>query len=234
MISHKRKCIFFHIPKCGGQSVEDIFIRDAGLTWESREPLLLRKNTNPLVGPPWLAHLTYREYLAYNYVSPELMADYYKFAIIRNPYQRLESLYKYMGYDCVMKFSDFISEVIVKNLVNKGNLFYFIKPQYEYLVNNDGVICIDEILKLEEVGYGFKKIAKKLELEESSLPFINAYRKKSFFSKIKKRVKCGLNGHVRYGLNFDYKVSWTNDLLTQVNSYYERDFKEFGYELENK
>jgi hypothetical protein len=59
MISHKRKCVFVHIPKCAGQSIESVFVNDAGLTWEDRAPLLLRPNANNRVGLPFLAHLTY-------------------------------------------------------------------------------------------------------------------------------------------------------------------------------
>ena len=44
MISHKHKTIFVHIPKTGGQSVESVFIEDEGLTWDTRAPLLLRRN----------------------------------------------------------------------------------------------------------------------------------------------------------------------------------------------
>jgi hypothetical protein len=46
MISYKRKCVFVHIPKCAGQSIESVFDNDAGLTWENRAPFLLRPNAN--------------------------------------------------------------------------------------------------------------------------------------------------------------------------------------------
>ena len=93
MISHKHKCIFVHVPKCGGRSVQNVFIQDSGLTWDTREPFLLRENKNLKSGPPRLAHLTYREYLDYFYISQELMDSYFKFSIVRDPYRRMESIY---------------------------------------------------------------------------------------------------------------------------------------------
>ena len=49
MISYKRKCVFVHMLKCTGQSIESVFVNDAGLTWEDRAPLLLRPNANDRV-----------------------------------------------------------------------------------------------------------------------------------------------------------------------------------------
>ena len=36
MISDKYKCIFVHIPKVAGQSIEHVFLDLHGLTWETR------------------------------------------------------------------------------------------------------------------------------------------------------------------------------------------------------
>ena len=97
MISHHHKCIFIHIPKTAGQSIEHCFIRSLGLTWETRAPLLLRYNDRPELGPPSLAHLKYSEYSEYKYITEEQIQTYFKFAFIRNPWSRLVSIYKYMG-----------------------------------------------------------------------------------------------------------------------------------------
>ena len=67
MICHQFKCLFIHIPKVAGQSIESAFLSELGLSWEQRASLLLKKNSNPLKGPPRLAHLTCKEYIEHQY-----------------------------------------------------------------------------------------------------------------------------------------------------------------------
>lgn len=62
MISHEHKTVFIHVPKVAGQSVELAFLRQLGMTWEERAPLVLRHNPDPAKGPERLAHLLAREY----------------------------------------------------------------------------------------------------------------------------------------------------------------------------
>ena len=69
MISIKHKIIFIHIPKCAGQSIENIFLRDLGLSWKERYPLLLRPRKPNEKGPERLAHLYAEEYLSLIHIS---------------------------------------------------------------------------------------------------------------------------------------------------------------------
>src|SRR5690554_5674720 len=116
MISHKHRCVFVHIPKCGGQSIEHLFLRENELTWESRAPLLLYPNDNPDCGPPRLAHLTYQDYIKYRYISAEIMAEYTTFSVVRNPYKRAESLYRFLGYDAAITFERFVTVILAKQI----------------------------------------------------------------------------------------------------------------------
>ena len=57
MISIKHKTIFIHIPKCAGQSIEYLFLKDLGINWDQRINLLLRSKKFNERGPERLAHL---------------------------------------------------------------------------------------------------------------------------------------------------------------------------------
>lgn len=97
MISHKFRTVFVHIPKTAGQSIETAFLNAHGLTWETRAPLLLRRNDDPAAGPPRLAHLFAREYVALGHVTPRDFDAYHKFSVVRHPYDRAVSAYNYIA-----------------------------------------------------------------------------------------------------------------------------------------
>src|SRR4051812_39230730 len=69
MISHEHRCIFVHIPKTAGNSVNRVF----GIGWQDHKDL--------------------QRYHAE--LPAELFATYFKFAIVRNPWDRLLSDYNY-------------------------------------------------------------------------------------------------------------------------------------------
>ncbi|WP_431159490.1 hypothetical protein, partial [Winogradskyella poriferorum] len=58
MVSHKYKCIFVHIRKCGGLTIVDKFEKEF-----SQKELLTVRNRNPDLGPPRLNDLMAREYV---------------------------------------------------------------------------------------------------------------------------------------------------------------------------
>src|SRR6187402_3169911 len=69
MISHKHQCIFVHIPKTAGNSINRVF----GVGWENHKDLARYHAEIPR----------------------ETFERYFKFAIVRNPWDRLLSDYNY-------------------------------------------------------------------------------------------------------------------------------------------
>jgi len=70
MINHNTKCLFIHIPRCAGSSMEKI----------------LTNNDYILNGH---YHIRYQEHLNHN----KQIKDYFKFTFVRNPYDKLVSEY---------------------------------------------------------------------------------------------------------------------------------------------
>ena len=108
MICHPYRCVFIHIPKTGGISIDHVFLRLVGLTWDTRAPLLLRGNDDPTKGPPRLAHLKGTEYVSCGHLSPEQFEAYFKFSFVRNPWDRMVSEYKYRGHPMRMSFKNWL------------------------------------------------------------------------------------------------------------------------------
>ncbi|MEO0398451.1 MAG: sulfotransferase family 2 domain-containing protein [Pseudomonadota bacterium] len=75
MISHKYRCIFVHIPRTAGSSIEDAI---CGKNWWSIDPStkhITAKQAKQIYGEYW--------------------DDYFKFAIVRNPWDRCVSLMEF-------------------------------------------------------------------------------------------------------------------------------------------
>lgn len=165
MISHKHRSVFVHIPKCAGQSVETAFLEDLGLDWATRAVLLLLPNDRSEVGPPRLAHLIARDYVRYHYLSRELFESYLTFSVVRNPWARAVSTYRYL--DANESFSDFVENRLTQSLAaGEDNMdFWFFRPQIDYVTDGRGEIIVDHILRFENLGEEFKRVKAAIGLE---------------------------------------------------------------------
>ena len=81
MISHKHKCIFVHIPRTGGSSIEKTL---CGQDWGRVE-----KKTKHLIAST--AKKIYAQY----------WNEYFKFSFVRNPWDRMVSMARYPKYSGV-------------------------------------------------------------------------------------------------------------------------------------
>ena len=97
-------------PSVRGQSIEMFFLARVGLEWETRAPLLLRPNDVPALGPPRLAHLKAHEYVEKKWMTPAQFDEYFKFAFVRNPWDRIASFYRFLGFDRRCSFPRFVSK----------------------------------------------------------------------------------------------------------------------------
>jgi hypothetical protein len=228
MISHKHKAVFVHIPKCGGQSIERVFVEDNNLTWESRAPLLLRENNNELIGPPRLAHLGYEEYAKCGYASEEIMSEYRTFTVVRNPYKRLESLYRYLGHNCSVNFEKFVD--IIKNEVSaNGSLYWFVKPQSDYICDESGNVLVDEVFHLESLSQSMPAFLKKFGISINEIPHTNKSKPKNFLRQNYTRFTYALAGQFSWSWAVDSMVIWNDYTIRTVDEIYKNDFETLGY-----
>ena len=173
MLCHPFHTIFVHVPKTAGQSIEMVFLSKLGLTWRQRAPLLLRPNRDPAKGPERLAHLYAREYVACGHVDAEQFAAYFKFAVVRNPWARAVSEYKF-AYRRRMDFARFLDEVIARRLgvVEQRH----IDPQVAFLTGDDGEILVDRVLRFESLAAGFTDVSRRVFGAAALLPNVNVSR----------------------------------------------------------
>ena len=91
MISHKFKCVFVHVPKTAGQSVEQFFKEKLEVNEKYCEELLITKNDDPAKGPARLAHLRSEEYVACGHLDEDAYQHYFTFGFVRVLYVTFKS-----------------------------------------------------------------------------------------------------------------------------------------------
>jgi len=170
MLCHEYKCIFVHIPKTAGQSVEHIFLKLMGLRWENRSLLLLRENDDSSIGPPRLAHLKASEYLTGRHVTEEQFKSYFKFAFIRNPWDRIVSAYRFRGHKYRCDFKTFL----FKHFPESGwtGAYTQVIPQYEFLFDSQEQLLVDYIGRFETLQEDFYQVCCMLGIKKLQLPHI--------------------------------------------------------------
>ncbi|MEY8847889.1 sulfotransferase family 2 domain-containing protein [Psychroserpens sp. XS_ASV72] len=144
------KCIFVHIPKAAGISINKALFGNLGG-----------------------AHTKLKAYqLIFN---KEEFYSYYKFTFVRNPWDRLVSTYFFLKKgglhekdkqwfdDNLAKFQNF--EDFVVNWLNEENIYKWIhfNPQFEFITVNNKVL-VDDIYKMETINEDIKTLASKLNV----------------------------------------------------------------------
>lgn len=214
MISHHDRCVFVHVPKCAGQSVEIFFLRRIGLDWETRAPLLLRINDVPALGPPRLAHLKAHEYVEKKWMPPGQYEAYFKFAFVRNPWDRTASFYRFLGYDRFCSFSRFVSRHLPEQMERKA---WFLCPQAEYVYGPDHRLLVDFVGRFEALAQDFATACERLGIAGAELPHVND-------SKTRRRPLDWLR---RPGL--PYREMYDDRSRREVARLYEADVDAFRY-----
>ena len=191
-ISHKYRLIFIHIQKTGGNSISKLFHE---LDPELIQELPLANTTKRL------KHCFISDIDAI--LSPELFAEYTKFSIVRNPYERLfswYSMFKYQKTDFgiaagAMPNADILGDKVMVEaeayldsfesfltMPNQGLLERFYYNQLDYLLIND-VVAVDKVLRFETLSHDFNELAEQLKLS-ATLPHVNKSRVKQDYREV--------------------------------------------------
>ena len=233
MICHHYKCVFIHIPKCGGQSIAHVFLNALDLDWTTRAPLLIRTNNRPELGPPRLAHLKATEYVEYKYLTQEMFDGYFKFAFVRNPWSRVVSLYKYYGFSQKLEFKSFLLGVFKDKLLDEKR--WFVGPQSDFVCSADDTLMVDYIGRMENIQEDFRYVCKEIGLPSTDVPHVNKSKNRGpVFSLRPKPLAKNLLSSLRkkripsFNRYQDYYDTESADFVAQL---YERDIRLFSYTL---
>lgn len=151
MILHKHKAVHIHISKCAGQSVERAFGQPIGQ--HHLKPAIIRS------------------------IGQGKWDDYYKFTFVRNPWDRLVSMYHYRRKHQrhLIKgrsFDAWIRQIFVE---------YHPKVHQHYWIADDGKLFVDFVGKVESMASDFDKVCRIIGAE-ASLPHVNKSKHEHYAS----------------------------------------------------
>jgi hypothetical protein len=225
MICREYQCLFVHVPKTAGQSVEQFFMDRLGLDWDrDRAEVMLGDNPDRERGTEKLAHLTAAEYVEDGFVSAEEYAALFKFSFVRNPYERIVSEYLYRNYFSHRSFRDFVLRRLPPP--GWGDDYRHVMPQYDMLHDANGRLLVDFVGRFESLQQDFGEVCARLGIENAALPHRNRSNKRS--RTLKRRVRNfvfrnGEDGKRRYTDFYD------DETRAAVARLYRQDIEAFGY-----
>lgn len=232
MILPPYESLFVHIPKTGGQSVENYLLQSLNKTREAHgAQFLLKKNNDPLQGPQRLAHLTADEYVAYGYLTPIEFKSWFKFSFTRNPWDRLVSFYKYRGFSSVVSFNNFILYYLPEYFENEH---WFFKNQADFLFDSNEVLQMDFLGKTENLQSDFSKVAHRLSIHYDALPRNNRSIEGGLLTRksvdlILKHPRLLFQLHLSSRNTKNYKDVFTEASRKTVRTLYEKDIDLLKY-----
>ena len=166
MINDQYRCIFIHIPKTAGKSVQKIF----GKNWHNHKDI---------------SHYAQK-------LEPSVFASYYKFAIVRNPWDRMVSDYNFQKNKATpdnqklfthderghrRSFHEWLKAVLSDPFrydqaqwgaeVSEG--IHRWSPQVDWISMN-GMLAVDSVLRMENLQEDFAELRRTLGLPSRGRP----------------------------------------------------------------
>jgi hypothetical protein len=231
MICKPYQCIFVHIPKTAGRSVEMYFMNKLNLSRENpddRRQLLIIDNDDPSKGTQKLSHLSATEYVDCGHISAADFDQYFKFSFVRNPWARLVSEYRYRAYMNHKSFKDFV----MNKLPEPGwdDKYRHVMPQSEMLCSKDGRLLVDFVGKFEQLQQGFDTVCDRLGFEREALPHVNSSDKTS--RELRRKLKNFIHRNGESGLRayVDFYDDETREFVAQL---YRTDIDMFDYRFDD-
>ena len=190
---YSKKIIFVHIPKTAGISVAKAIFGDVSL--EGHRSVMFYKN-----------------------LFNEDFSEYFTFSVVRNPWDRLYSAFKFLekgginihdrnAYEQYLEeykdFEDFVTNGLNKKMIYE--IMHFI-PQSEFICSKDGKIDVNYIARFENLKDDISKLSEKIN-NPIELDHHNSNKKVS------------------------YKEIYTSDMIKKVEEIYKMDIINFNYKF---
>lgn len=205
IVSHRHRFIFFAVPRTGTHAIRtalgpvlgDDDWQQQSLTEQVRLPV-------PALARVDHGHLTLGQLQAS--LPPSIWRDYFKFAFVRNPYDRFVSVCAMLnkrnpGYRG--RETAFMKRALT---IPRFRQRVLVRPQVEILADEVGEVGMDYVGRYETLQESFNAVCRQIGIAELDLEHSNA------------------SEHDAYATYYD------DELLAKVTAFYRRDFDVLGYD----
>ena len=221
LVSPRYGYIFAHIAKTGGTSVRSV--------------LAARRRHEPSYWATWLSDRLSRGFghrlgikiprhapaiVAREMLPPQMFAEMYKFAFVRNPWDRMVSAYVHyqrerqdilvgQHIESFADFVDFVLDTPAERAPRAALLRSIQRPQLESLIGLHGELLVDYVGRFESIAADFREVMTQLALPACDLP------------------------HKRKGqATRDYRRCYSDSLAERVGKHFADDLAAFQYEFD--
>jgi hypothetical protein len=205
IISFRHKFIFAAIPKTGTHAVRQALRAHLGPEDIEQVGLFVQKKF-PM---PELAALQHG-HLSLAQVRPYLPAEqfdtFFKFAFVRNPFDRFISYCAFMTR--VRGELETRPHQVMRYYIDNPQWQHVLfQPQHTFVCDADGDLLSDHVGRVEEMQQSYDEIARRIGIPSVQLERINATKRR------------------------DYRSYYTPELVDAVARLYARDLELFDYEF---
>jgi hypothetical protein len=204
IISHQHRFIFFAVPKTATHSIREALRLNIGPEdWEQQ--MLTGKQTLPIEALARLGHGHISVQQLMPHLSAEVFESYYKFGIVRNPYDRFVSACFFLNRENP-SFSARALENM-KELIRRPRFRQrlLILPQWQQLCDASATLRMDGLGRYEDLQDSYNDICRKIGISQTDLSVRNS------------------SSHEGFGQYYDEALS------ALVRQYYKEDFELFEY-----
>jgi hypothetical protein len=203
VILDKYKLIFIHIPKTGGTSIEFNFGFKLGFYNSNKKEYWGIKNKK------CMQHYLWSDYKK---LEEDKWKFYYKFSVVRDPYKKMISAYKWnpvFGRCKKNTFKQFLEkakDIIDNDQYSKNCYFDHIMPQHKFIFDENDNLMVDKVFKLETLNEKFNAFLDEREIVIEKLVHINRTKKKD-------------------------EIILDQDDIKLINKLYKKDFELLGFKM---
>jgi len=205
IVSFAHKFVFAAVPKTGTHAVRQALrahlgpedIEQVGLFIQKKFPI-------PELAAIQHGHISLQQLRPH--LSPEQFDSFFKFAFVRNPFDRYISYCSFMTR-AKGEFQRNPQPVMRHFLQNPPRQHVLFWPQHQFLTGADGELVTDYVGRVEAMQQSYDEIARRIGIPTATLEKVNS--------------------SARAG----YRDYYDDELIKGVARVYERDLELFGYEF---
>ena len=205
IVSYRHRFIFVAIPKTGTHAVRQALrahlgpddIEQVGLFVQKKFPI-------PELAAIEHGHLSLEQ--VRRHLAPDQFAGFFKFAFVRNPFDRFISYCAFVTR-ALGQFEADPKRVMRRFIDNPPLQHILFQPQHLFVTGADGELLSDYVGRVEQMQDSYGEIARRIGIPSAPLDKVNASDRT------------------------DYRSYYDQALIDGVAKIYARDLELFGYDF---